>query len=128
MNGLFGMAMVAKIAGNQTAGEAMASGQASRASSRADRAERAVKMLEENLAKTLLICEALWELLSQRTGLTVQELHDKLYEIDMRDGTLDGKNQRKAIACPGCGRTVGPRHSVCLYCQQVIDDSVFRMG
>lgn len=131
INGLFGMARQVSGMGTPTGtgfGDSMASSQASRAASRADRAERTVKMLEENLAKTLLICEALWELLSQRTGLTVQELHDKLYEIDMRDGTLDGKNQRKPVACPGCGRIVGPRHSVCLYCQQVIDDSVFRMG
>jgi len=123
MNGLFGMAAMAARQASNTSARTDAS-----TARQVDRAERSVKMLEENLAKTLLICEALWELLSQRTGLTVQELHDKLYEIDMRDGTLDGKNQRKAVACPSCERMVGPRHSVCLYCQQIIDDSVFRMG
>jgi hypothetical protein len=75
-----------------------------------------------------LICEALWELLSQKSGLTVKDLHDKLYEIDLRDGSLDGKNQRKAIDCPNCARKVGPRHSICFYCGHVIDDSVFRFG
>jgi ribosomal protein L32 len=118
---------MSQLAAHQAAGESMASKHAASASSRADRAERKVKMLEENLAKTLLICEALWEMLSQRTGLTVQDLHNKLYELDMRDGTLDGKNQRKAVECPSCARMVGPHHSVCLYCGQVIDDSVFRM-
>jgi hypothetical protein len=98
-----------------------------RAASSADRANRSVKMLEESLAKSLLICEALWELLSERSGLTIDDLHKKLYEIDMRDGQLDGKNQRKAIECNQCHRMVGPKHSVCIYCGYVVDDSVFRL-
>ncbi|NLK42199.1 MAG: hypothetical protein GX298_09130 [Planctomycetes bacterium] len=101
--------------------------QAARAANRAERTERSVKRVEENLSKTLLICEALWELLSERTGLMLDDLHNKLYEIDMRDGSLDGKNQRKAIECSNCKRMVGPHHSVCFYCGQVIDDSVFRL-
>lgn len=101
--------------------------QVARASSQAEHAERSVKVLENDLAKTLLICEALWELLSQRTGLTIKDLHSKLYEIDMRDGELDGKNQRKAVECPGCGRKVSSHHAACLYCGHVVDDSVFRM-
>ena len=120
---LFLMAQLAA----QEANTAASNQAAASATGRAERAERKVRMLEENLSKTMLICEALWELLSQRSGLTVQDLHNKLYEIDMRDGVLDGKNQRKAVECPGCGRMVGPRHSVCLYCGQVIDNSVFQL-
>lgn len=122
--GLFGMG---HFAAQESLSGAMASKDASRASNRAAQAERSVKMLEADLAKTLMICEALWELLSQRTGLTTADLHSKLYEIDMRDGVLDGKNQRKAVECPQCGRTVAGRHAACLYCGQVIDDSVFRL-
>lgn len=110
-----------------TMGQTRSSGDTARAASKADRAERSVKMLEDNLTKTLLICEALWELLMERSGLTVEDLHKKLYEIDMRDGALDGKNQRKSVECHNCGRMVGSRHSTCLYCGQVIDDSVFRI-
>ena len=123
-NRLFGMLSHIPPA---TQSETGASKEAARASSRADRAERSVKMLEENLAKTLLICESLWELLSERTGLTVHDLHKKLYEIDMRDGELNGKNQRKSTECRNRGRMVGAKHSVCFYCGQVIDDSVFRI-
>lgn len=126
IGGLFGVAQAAKNI-NERIAEGIIVGQSS-GSAKADRAERTVKLLEENLSKTLLICEALWELLSQKSGLTVKDLHDKLYEIDMRDGTLDGKNQRKAVDCVNCGRKVGPRHSVCFYCGHVIDDSVFRLG
>ncbi len=86
------------------------------------------KMLYENLARAMLISEALWELLKEHTGLTVEDLHKKLYEIDMQDGQIDGKNERKAVQCPNCKHTVSPRHTSCLYCGQVIDDTVFRLG
>ncbi len=84
-----------------------------------------IRRLENNLAKTLMINEALWEIIRDRLNLTEQELHDKLYEVDMRDGTLDGKNQRKAVKCQNCDHMVSARHSVCIYCGQVMDNSVF---
>ena len=86
-----------------------------------------IKKLYENMAKISLICEALWELLGEHTGLTVEDLHKKLCEIDMRDGEIDGKNQRKAAQCPNCKHMVSPRHTSCLYCGQVMDDSVFQV-
>jgi len=125
MGGLFSLFNITAQQG--TPEPVFASGQAARAANEAAKAERSVKILQDDLAKTLLICEALWELLSQRTGLTVKDLHDKLYELDMQDGQLDGKNQRKAVECPRCGRMVSSHRTACLYCGQVIDDSVFRM-
>ena len=95
------------------------------------RAARAVKqrlrILEANLAKTLMICETLWELLRDEHGWNEDTLHKKLYEVDMRDGVLDGKNQRKAVECPDCGHTVSARHPACIYCGRVIDMSVFNL-
>ena len=85
-----------------------------------------MRMLEANLAKAMLINEALWELIRDQHGLTDADLDQKLYDIDMRDGQLDGKNQRSGIAeCPNCRRKVSPRHPACIYCGQVIDQSVF---
>ncbi|MBN1437721.1 MAG: zinc ribbon domain-containing protein [Sedimentisphaerales bacterium] len=87
-----------------------------------------LRMLESNLAKALLINQALWELLRDKAGLTEDDLNNKLYEIDMRDGQLDGKNQRsQPIECPNCGRVVSPRHAACIYCGQIMSDSVFDM-
>ena len=86
-----------------------------------------VRRLEMNLGKTLMICEALWELLRDKTGLTQDDLYQKLYEVDMRDGTLDGQNQAKVRGCPSCNRPVSGRHVACLYCGHVLDESVFRM-
>jgi hypothetical protein len=83
---------------------------------------------EANLAKSLMICEVLWELLAEKTGLTEDDLYNKLYEVDMRDGVLDGKNQRGIAECAACGRKVSGRHVACLYCGEVIDSSVFNPG
>ena len=93
----------------------------------AKRAEQRVKLLEAGLAKSLMISESLWELLAERTGLTEDDLYNKLHEVDMRDGVLDGKNQRSIAECPSCGRKVSPRHTACLYCGEIIDTSAFNL-
>ena len=98
-----------------------------RAKHEAQAANQRVKVLEANLAKTLMICETLWELLRDEHGWSEDTLHKKLYEVDMRDGVLDGKNQRKAVECPDCGHTVSSRHPACIYCGRVIDTSVFNL-
>jgi len=102
-----------------------AAGEVARAKSKVRRVESQLKVLEANLAKSMMINEALWELIRDQHGLTEKDLHEKLYEVDMRDGVLDGKHQRKAVECPNCSHTVSPRHPACIYCGQVIDDSVF---
>ena len=87
-----------------------------------------IKILENNVAKALLINEALWELIREKLRLTDDELNEKLYAVDMRDGELDGKNQRSiAVKCPQCNRMVSPRHAACLYCRHIMDDSVFSL-
>lgn len=110
---------------SESAANLAGSQQAARAESKAVEMQRQVRNLRADLARTLMICQALWELLSEREGLVEKDLHDKLHQIDMRDGVLDGKNQRKAVECPDCGHMVSPRHPACIYCGQVIDTSVF---
>ena len=107
---------------------AKATGDAARAKSKARSVEREVRVLEANLAKSMMINEALWEIIRDQHGLTEKDLHDKLYEVDMRDGVLDGKHQRKSAKCPNCHHTVSPRHPACIYCGQVIDKSVFAIN
>jgi len=90
--------------------------------------QREIKMLQDNLAKSLMINEALWELIRNRLNLSENDLNEKLYQIDMRDGQLDGRNQRNTtVECPDCHRKVSTRHTACIYCGRIIDDSVFRM-
>lgn len=113
------------VSGIQTL--AAAQQEATSAKHSANRVETELKTVQANLAKTLLICESLWELLAEKTNLTIDDLHKKLYEVDMRDGVLDGKNQRQAVECPNCKHMISPRHQACLYCGQIIDASVFQM-
>jgi ribosomal protein L32 len=117
--------MVGMAYGAAQVASTAAAGDAARAKSKAGKVERQVRVLEANLAKSMMINEALWELIRDQHGLTEKDLHEKLYEVDMRDGVLDGKHQRKAVECPNCGHTVSPRHPACIYCGQVIDESVF---
>lgn len=98
-----------------------------RAESKVGFLEEHVRKLEGDLAKSLMISETLWELLRDKTGLTDDDLCQKISEVDMRDGKLDGKNQRKGVACPNCGRMVSPRHHTCIYCGQVMDTSAFAL-
>ncbi|MBW8017515.1 MAG: hypothetical protein FVQ82_15155 [Planctomycetes bacterium] len=111
--------------GGANSGSYTGSQAASRAESKATAVECQVKALRADLARSLMISEALWELLRDRAKLTEEDLHKKLYEIDMRDGVLDGKNQRKAQKCPDCEHMVSSRHPACIYCGKVMDDSVF---
>ena len=127
MYGTFGMAGAAYRAA-ETAAASAASQEAIRATHQAKKVARDLKVIEANLTKTLMICEALWEILRDKHGYTEEQLHKKLYEIDMRDGVLDGRNQRKIADCPNCGRTVSPRHPACIYCGQIIDNSVFAIS
>jgi len=94
---------------------------------KAKRAINETKLLRAELQKAMLIIESLWEMLREKHGLTDDDLYKKIYEIDMRDGTLDGKNQRKAVECPDCGHMVAPRHPACIYCGRVIDNSLFTL-
>ena len=125
MIGTFGLA---GAAAHQTIAGVMASRDAATAKSRTMALKQYVRVLEANLAKTMMICETLWEIISEKHNLTEEDLHRKLYEIDMRDGVLDGKNQRKAVKCSKCGHTVSPRHPACIYCGNIIDTSVFTIS
>ncbi|AQQ09827.1 hypothetical protein L21SP3_01646 [Sedimentisphaera cyanobacteriorum] len=75
-----------------------------------------INELEDQLDRLILVNRALWELLSEKTNLTDDELFSKAAEIDMRDGELDGKLRKELKKCASCGRTLNPRHQKCMYC------------
>lgn len=89
--------------------------------------EHELEVLRGNLAKALMINEALWELMREKLGVSQDEFFKKLYEIDMRDGKLDGQNQARIVQCPSCKRNNAGRHAACIYCGTVLNESVFRM-
>jgi len=86
-------------------------------------ARRAPKSIEElreatddKIERLALICRALWELLCESSGFSEDMLLEKVKEIDLRDGTLDGRLRTPPKKCSQCGRTVSKRHRRCIYC------------
>lgn len=72
--------------------------------------------LEAEIDRILLVNRALWELLSERLSLKDYHLLDKVNEIDLRDGKLDGRLRGTIPVCGKCGRSFSPRHLKCIYC------------
>ena len=66
--------------------------------------------------KALLLCEAIWSFLQDELGVTEEQLMERIREIDLQDGTEDGKVRRPPESCAQCGRPVTRRHPRCLYC------------
>ena len=98
---------------------------ATRASQKAESLDKRVEYLEERLDRLSLISLALWTLLKDR-GLTEQQLMERVQELDMRDGELDGRVKSGLINCPQCGRPLSQRHRTCLYCEfKLVADEAF---
>lgn len=76
-----------------------------------------VKQLETSIERLTLINRALWEIIHDRLDVSEEDLKDKVNEIDLRDGILDGKFRKKEVRkCLSCGRTLLKRHQKCMYC------------
>ena len=96
-------------------------------SAKAGNALELSRTLQRRVDKLALICEAMWEMIRERTDLTEDDLAAKVEEIDLRDGKLDGKVEAKPIPCPKCNRRSPSRFERCLYCGQPMEpDSIFR--
>ena len=83
------------------------------------------QILKTNLQRSLMVSQALWEIVRFQCGLTDEDILRKISEIDLRDGQLDGKNQGTAINCPGCKQSISTRNQACPYCGQIINESSF---
>jgi len=75
-----------------------------------------VRELEFAMGRTTLACQALWEILRSRFGLTEAELLAKINEVDLRDGKQDGRMTPMLISCPACGKPLNSKNSRCIYC------------
>lgn len=107
------------------AGAAQQMARANRAQTEGEMAARiATNVRTENEAlrfdveKLFMITQALWTLLQEQHGYTDDQLIQRVQEIDMQDGKLDGKVAKDKIRpdCPQCGRKLMGKRPVCLYC------------
>lgn len=76
------------------------------------------RTLRIQLERTVLACEAMWSILKEKLAVTDVELAQRVNEIDLSDGHLDGKLRRTPMSCPSCNRTISPRFPKCMYCGQ----------
>ena len=75
-----------------------------------------IQDLRTAVDRLLLVNRAMWEILAEATDLTDADLVQKVNEIDLRDGRLDGKLTTRVRECPSCRRTMYKGHRQCLYC------------
>jgi hypothetical protein len=72
--------------------------------------------LARQLRKMALVNQALYELLKERTGISDEDLRRRIREIDLRDGTADGKLDASPLRCPKCGGAVTAGALTCPTC------------
>ncbi len=82
----------------------------------AHRATQEAVELRASIERLALASRAMWELLAQQTALGEEDLLAKVRELDLRDGSPDGKLRPEPKRCAKCTRTNNARHVNCLYC------------
>ena len=75
-----------------------------------------VQVLRAAIDKLILVDRALWEIIAESQGLTEEYLLNKVNEIDLRDGVLDGKMRTPVRKCASCGRILQQGYTKCIYC------------
>jgi hypothetical protein len=89
---------------------------ASHAAAKAREADRRADEVENRMDRLLLACAAMWSLLQEVTDLTEKDLQERMRELDLTDGRLDGKIVRTPVQCIVCHRPMSPRHVRCIWC------------
>jgi hypothetical protein len=112
MEGVF-LGMAAYQGARETEGQL--AGQ--RAAAVAETARTQVELMQADLDRLMLCTQAMWEILKEEHGYTEEQLIQKITEIDMQDGKLDGKVAKQGpVACHKCGRVNKRTRLTCLYC------------
>jgi len=77
--------------------------------------------LVSQVNRLTLACQAMWEMVRDKTDFTEKDLAEKIQEIDLRDGVADGKLGPIAIECPRCGRNSNSKRDTCIWCGEDIE-------
>ena len=60
-----------------------------------------------------------------KLGVTDVDLVQRINDIDLSDGKLDGTVRKSVVSCPSCGRTMARRFPKCMYCGQAVVQDPF---
>ncbi|NRA37867.1 MAG: hypothetical protein HRU15_06985 [Planctomycetes bacterium] len=80
-------------------------------------ARSATEELEERLNYLTLACTAMWDIIKEHTSLTEQNLMERIQDLDIADGSMDGKIKPQIRNCSKCKKRLMSRSQVCQYCQ-----------
>lgn len=86
------------------------------ARSTSERLRRDVDQMRRRMDAMALACQAMWEILRDQVGVSEDALMQKMQEIDLRDGTADGRMTPQRLTCPGCSKLNNTTRSECVYC------------
>ena len=75
-----------------------------------------IQVLRSAIDKLILVDRALWEIIAASQGLTDEYLLNKIKEVDLRDGALDGKIKLPVRKCASCGKILPVGRGTCIYC------------
>lgn len=98
------------------------------AKARAREAGTEITFLKQKVEKLMMITEALWLIVKETNNLTDEELKEKILQVDLKDGKLDGRvaaNAEETDYCPKCGQVLQKNKYVCIYCGAKIDNPDF---
>lgn len=84
---------------------------------------REIADLRERVERLTLANMAMWSLVSERFGLTDAHLEQRMKQLDLSDGKLDGRVSGTAWTCSACKRAIAARHPRCLYCGETRSDA-----
>lgn len=80
----------------------------------ADSNSQHLKVLSDKVERLSLMTVAALELLEE-LGVSESKIARKMEEIDLRDGSLDGK-MTSPRQCPDCGNKVSTKRVTCYFC------------
>ena len=88
------------------------------AKSKAVSVQREIGLLRGEIERLMMITEALWVILKEELNYDDAALIERIRQIDLRDGKLDGRVSTKTRPqqCAKCNRPVSKRRPVCPYC------------
>jgi len=86
---------------------------ANEAESKLHREEYELERMSERVDKLMLICEAMWSLVKEKTELTDADLQQRVQQIDLASHSQEHTTVQ---TCPQCQRTMSTRYRRCLYC------------
>lgn len=93
-----------------------ANSKASTANNKAQRANTKLSQLEQKVNHLSIACQAMWEILKEKSKVSEKEIEEKIIEIDLRDGRADGKISTTIVECFQCNRKINSTKKSCFYC------------